>query len=277
MKVPRPFPLLVAILAAGTLTLSAQPNSQPRAADDDDRVVPQWQMDFENLPPTTKTLYRKRLFEASRLFHQKRIIETLNEVAEAQKLFDKGPAALNLLGACHVEFRNFERARKAFNDALTLQAKFLEGIELVQGEARLQRMRPVTNILFNLAEMDFVTGKWQECHDRLEKLIPELDPEDISMSRLIEFKFLLCKLKIGQEAAARKLSQKFSYQDDNPFYYYANAAMCYYDEKLEDAERWRASARKVFRRARILAPWEDTMIEFGFVQSFYGGNLEGAD
>lgn len=276
MKVPRPFPLLVAILAAGTLNLSAQPESQPDTADDN-RVVPQWQMDFENLPPTTKALYRKRLFEASRLFRQKRIIETLNEIAEAQKLFDQGPAALNLLGACHVEFRNFERARKAFEDALALQAKFLEGIETVQGEARLQRMRAVVNILFNLAEMDFVTGKWQSCHDRLAKLIPELDPEDISMGRLIEFKFLLCKLKVNQVDAARQLSLKYDYQDDNPFYYYANAAMCYHDGKLAEAERWRATARKVFRRATILAPWEDTMIEFGFVQSFYGGNLEGAD
>ncbi|MFP6856780.1 MAG: hypothetical protein VCA73_05875, partial [Roseibacillus sp.] len=77
--------------------------------------------------------------------------------------------------------------------------------------------------------------------------------------------------KIDREDEARKLAEKYDYLDDNPFYYYANSALAYFDKKEADAERWRATARRIFRTASILAPWEDTMIEYGYVKSFYGG------
>ena len=54
-------------------------------------------------------------------------------------------------------------------------------------------------------------------------------------------------------------------------------AISYHDGNDSEAERWRASARRVFRRAASLAPWEDTMIEVGFVKSFYGGVTEDGD
>lgn len=263
MKHIRPFPIIV----AATLGLSSLLTAQ----DDEDKVVPDWQMAFENLGATLRTEYNKHIYEASRLFNQKRIIESLNEVAEAEKIFDQGPAALNLLGACHVEFRSFRKARIAFEKALALQKQYLKDLEGVPNDVRLRRMRPVVNILFNIAEMDFVTGQWQDCHDRIEKMLPKIEPKNVSMIRLIEFKYMLCKLKIDREDEARKLAEKYDYLDDNPFYYYANSALAYFDKKEADAERWRASARRIFRTASILAPWEDTMIEYGYVKSFYGG------
>lgn len=269
MKILNPTPLFAAaFLSAGSL-LCAQ-DEAPRIIDED-RVVPDWQIGLENLDEKTRTKYSEHLREASRLFNQKRIFEALNEVANAREIFDKDPNALNLLGACHVEFRNFERAREAFEEALELQADYLKEVEKLRGDSRIRQMRPVVNILFNLGEMAFVTKKWQQAHDRFEKIIPELDPNNVAMSRLIEFKYMLCKLKLGEVEKARELSQKYDYLDDNPYYYYANSAMAYFDGDDEKAEEWRASARRVFRRVDILAPWEDTMIEFGYVKSFYGG------
>ena len=46
--------------------------------------------------------------------------------------------------------------------------------------------------------------------------------------------------------------------------------MAYHDKDDSTAERWRTSARRIFRYPQILAPWEDTLIEFGYVKSFYG-------
>ncbi len=275
MKHFQTFSLLSAVLLAATSPLPAQ-DVDPKnivPAPDENAIVPEWQMAYENLKEEVRKKYSGHLYEASRLFNQKRVIESLNELAEAEKLFDQGPAALNLRGACYVEFRNFEGARTAFQKALELQQAYLKDITAVRGEERLRRMRPVINILFNLAEMDFVTGQWRQCHDRIEKLLPKLDPKNISMARLIEFKFLLCKLKLNQVGEARKLAAKYDYLDDNPFYYYANAAIAFFDDDTDAAERWRSSARRVFRRPQVLASWEDTLIEFGYVKSFYGGDL----
>lgn len=238
---------------------------------DEVTIVPQWTKDYEEVDPAQKKAYRKHMAEATRLFNQKRIIESLNEIGEARRIFPDDPNALNLIGACHVEFRSFAKARSAFESALEKQGDYLKDLEGVQGDARKRRMRPVLNILFNLAEMDFVTREWKSCEEKIESLLPNMDPENVTLIRLIEFKYLLCKVKLGQLEEARLLAKKYDYLDDYPYYYYANAAIAYHDKKPEEAERWRGSARRVFRRTSTLAPWEDTMIEIGFVKSFYGG------
>jgi tetratricopeptide (TPR) repeat protein len=273
MKYIHPLPIIAVALVGLGLLLPAQEagnrDASP-ATSDEDKIVPDWQLAFKGLAKSERTAYAKHIVEASRLFNQKRIIEALNEVAEAVKVFDQGPAALNLLGACQVEFRNFDKARDAFEKALELQGQYLKDIEGVKGVTRHRRMRPVINILFNLAEMDFVTQKWQDCHDRILNILPEIAPNNLAMSRLVEFKLLLCKIKLDRVDEARKLTEKYDYLDDNPFHYYANAAMAYHDKDDATAERWRTSARRIFRHPQILAPWEDTLIEFGYVKSFYG-------
>jgi hypothetical protein len=89
----------------------------------------------------------------------------------------------------------------------------------------------------------------------------------------VEFKLLLAKIKLGKIDEARQLADKYDYLDDNPYYYYAQAAIAYHDDKLAEAERWLGSARRVFRNPNALAPWQDTLIEFGYIKSFYGTDL----
>ena len=264
-------PLVFAALLGAPLSIFAQDEENTLPAAGEERIIPQWQKTYENLGAEKQQTYRKHMGEASRLFRQKRIIEALNSVADAQRIFADDPSAFNLIGACHVEFRSFEKARGAFTTALEKQSAYMENLQGLQGDARIRRLAPVINILFNLAEMDFVTRQWQSCHDRIEKILPDMDPGNTSMIRLMEFKYLLCKIKLEKLDEARELAGKYDYLDDYPFYYYANAAMSYHDDKEEDAERWRGSARRVFRSPAVLAPWEDTMIEAGYVKSFYGG------
>ncbi len=260
--------LICASLPLWAFSLRAQEKA-PTA--DEVHIVPQWKKDFEAIGPAKQKSYHKHMLEAGRLFGQKRIIETLNEIAEGQRVFPDDPNALNLIGACYVEFRAFDKARSAFESALEKQGAYLDNLEGVRGDALKRRMKPVLNILFNLAEIDFVTKEWKSCQKRIEALLPLMDSKNPTLLRLIEFKYLLCKVKLGQIDEARGLASKYDYLDDYPYYYYANAALAYHDEKLEEAERWRGSARRVFRSTATLAPWEDTMIESGFVKSFYGG------
>ena len=35
-------------------------------------------------------------------------------------------------------------------------------------------------------------------------------------------------------------------------------------------------AGRVFRDPNILAPWQDTLVEYGYIKSFYGDNDEAA-
>lgn len=236
-------------------TLAICPALPAQDEDAEEKKIPEWQLRLENLAPEKRMEYAKTLEEGGRFFNQKRVFEALNKVYEAEEIFDGNPGALNLKGACYVEFRDFERARVCFEKAISLSPK-----------------NP--NVLFNLVEMEFVTKQWEDCESRIQELLPLVDEKNIPMRRLLEFKLLLAHLKTDKVDQAKALSEKYDFLDDNPFYYYANAAMDYHAGETEKAERWIASARRVFRNPSTIAPWQDTLIEFGYIKSFYGEDLE---
>ena len=88
----------------------------------------------------------------------------------------------------------------------------------------------------------------------------------------MEFKILLCKNKLGKKEEVTILAEKYDFLDDSPFYYYAKAALAYDAKDLVKAEEWLATAGRIFQDPNVLAPWQDTLIEYGYIKSFYGSD-----
>jgi tetratricopeptide (TPR) repeat protein len=216
---------------------------------------PAWLNKFLNLAPTDQKKFEGHFMEAARLFGQKRIFETLNEITEAEKIYKEYPSTLNLKGACYVEFRDFKIARENFVAALALSPKSAD-------------------IIFNIAEVDFVTENWVSCEKNLNEALLLTNEKKIQMTRLIEFKLLLAKIKLNKTEEVEALSKKYGFDDDSPFHYYAEAAMAYEREDREKAEEWLGICRRVFLKAELLARWQDTLIAYGHIPSVYGGDLE---
>ena len=210
---------------------------------------------FSNLPAEKRTEFVQHLQEASKLFGQKRIFESLDEIAKAKEIFPDSPDLSNLEGSCYVEFRDFDKARKFFEKALELSPDS-------------------TSVLFNIAEVDFCSRNWDKAAKEFTELLPKLTGKQASMKELAEFKILLCKLKTGQVEEARKMVDNHGFMDDTPYYFFAQAAISFHDGKTAKAEEWLGRAVRIFRNPRILAPWQDTLIEFGYIKSFYGGDLQ---
>jgi tetratricopeptide (TPR) repeat protein len=229
---------------------SQQEGQAPAAAANEAELLPN-QREFLNMPEERRREFINHVAEASRLFQQKRIFETLEELEKADKIFDKSPEVFNLRGSCYVEMRAFDKALAAFYAAA----------ELSPGTASIE---------FNIGEVYFVTREWQKSHDRFQKVLANTPPENIALGRLVEFKILLCKKKLGQRDEAVALAEKYDYLDDSPYYYYAQAALAYDDGDLVKAEEWLARAGRIFQDPNILAPWQDTLVEFGYIKSFYG-------
>lgn len=207
---------------------------------------------FLNLPEERRNEFAKHLGEADRLFREKRVFETIDEIEKADVIFHDSPELLNLRGSCFVEFRAFDKAMEAFRAA-----------------EKLSPDNP--SIQFNIGEILFVTKKWQPAAELFEKILKVLDEKrDMALMRLIEFKIQLCKIKLGQKEEAEVLAEKYDYLDDSPYHYYAHAALCYEKGDLVKAEEWLAIAGRVFQDANILAPWQDTLVEYGYIKSFYG-------
>ena len=238
-------PFLLLILLS---PLQAQEASSP---DENVKQLLPSQKEFLNLSEEERKEFTKNFGEAAQFFQQKRIFECLNALDEAEKIFPNSAELLNLRGSCYVEIRAFEKASAAFEKAIAINPKN-------------------SSIRFNIAEVLFVTKQWKKSHDIFLEISKDIPKSNMSLSRLVEFKVLLCKKKMGEDDEVVILAEKYDYQDDSPYYYYAQAALAYEDDKLLEAEEWLARANRIFRNPNIIAPWQDTLVEYGYIKSFYG-------
>jgi tetratricopeptide (TPR) repeat protein len=216
------------------------------------------QKEFLNLPEEKRTEFGKHFGNASRFFQQKRIFECLDAISEAEAIFPQSAELMNLRGSCYVEMRAFDKATAAFNEALKITPKN-------------------TSIRFNVGEVMFVTKQWQQAHDVFQEVMREIPESNTALSRLVEFKILLCKVKLGLKDEFTILAQKYDYQDDSPYHYYAQAALAYDKNELVQAEEWLGRANRIFQDPNIIAPWQDTLVEFGYIKSFYGDDSPAAE
>ncbi len=224
--------------------------NDPKDGEEKKELLPN-QKAFLNLPEESRKDFVKHLGEAGRLFQQKRIFETLEEVEKASAIFMDSPELHNLRGSCYVEIRAFDKAMAEFKKA-----------------AGFSKDNP--SIEFNIGEVYFVTKDWKKSLEVFEKVLKLIPAENMALSRLVEFKILLCQKKLGMDNEVTILANKYDFLDDSPFYYYAQAALAYEQEDLVKAEEWLARAGRIFRDPAILAPWQDTLVEYGYIKSFYG-------
>jgi len=243
------FPLVLAALLTGMAFAQNEEQPPPKTVDN---LLPN-QLAFSNLPEKQRKEFFEHFNEANRLFSQKRIFETLEVCAKAHKLFPESPEIHNMRGSCYVELRAFDKAL----------AEFVKADELSSNNLSIQ---------FNIGEVYFVTREWQKALDIFEDLLKKIPAKDVTLSRLAEFKILLCKIKLDDINGAKILAEKYDYLDDSPYYYFAQAALSYQQDDLREAEQWLGRAARIFQDRSLLAPWHDTLVEFGYIKSFYGGD-----
>ena len=244
-------------LIAMLLPLSAQtkpPSADGKPAAGKADLMPN-QKAFLNLPEEKRKEWAKHLMEASRIFQQKRIFETNEEIDKAAAIFKDSAELYNMRGSCYVEMRAFDKAMAEFQKA-----------------ADLAKNNP--NIEFNIAEVYFVTKQWQKCVDMFGKVLKELPTDKATLlGRLVEFKIMLSQMKLGKTDEAKALAGKYDELDDSPFYYYAKAALAFEKNDPPKADEWLQIAGRVFRDPNATAPWRDTLTEYGYIKGVYGNDM----
>lgn len=230
---------------------------------------------FSNLPEQERRKYLTIRADAHRFFSNKRTFETLMALHEMRAIFEGDPVAYNLLGAIYVEFRDFPKARQTF----------IKAVDMAGEDPK---------VLFNLAELEFCDNQWASSIEHFQTLLKKIESQsDTDFARLVEFKIMLCKLALSKSddksvtddqkkeylAEAKQLAHKYTYLLDSPYYYYANAALDFYEEDRSTASSWIITAKKVFsNNPGLVTSWDDTMVEFGYIEAHYGKHYsESAD
>lgn len=261
--------LLITLLVSTFTSLTVTAQNEVKVPEEKQKVTKASILNtrFSNLPLEKRREYLTLRANAHRYFSNKRTFETLMAIHEMRNIFEGDPIAYNLMGAIYVEFRDFDKAREIFSKAVDMA-----------GED--------PKILFNLAELEFCDNQWVSSINHFESLLKKIEAQsDTDFARLVEFKILLCKLALSKAdnkvvtddkkkeyfAQAKQLANKYTYLLDSPYYYYANAALAFYEDDKATASNWIITAKKVFsNNPSLVTSWDDTMVEFGYIEAHYG-------
>ncbi|MFT5042429.1 MAG: Tfp pilus assembly protein PilF [Hyphomicrobiaceae bacterium] len=186
------------------------------------------------------------LQDASTCLGGVRVQDAFEKLLEAEEMAPDYAAVHNLLGAANTKVRNFERAAEEFE----------KSIKLVP-ESFMSR--------FNLTEIHFLQHKWPQAEKEFGGLIKSNPKMPERTKALIEFKILICMLKQDNEAGARAILKKFDFFDDNPAFYFSNAAIHFSKSEDADARSWMGSSERVFTPSQNKI-YTHSFIEVGWIE-----------
>lgn len=208
---------------------------------------------LEGLPKEKLASIERNISEVASCLQGPRMQEALALLFDTAELIGKDYFLVeNMRGAVYTKMRDFAHAREHFQKAIDLTTNLPE-----------EGFHP----RFNLAEVEFVEGNYEKAIERFSKLL-ELDIEAAkSTRRLMEFKIMLSRLKLGQRAEAEEAAAKFDPLDnDSPAYYFAQAALCYDKDDREEGDGWLLSARRIYPQP-LNDVYKDSLVEAGWIQT----------
>jgi tetratricopeptide (TPR) repeat protein len=186
---------------------------------------------------------------ANRSFQTKNIPAALEEVGKVLEIDPHHAPALNLRGSCHVELRDFERAMEDFTNAS-------------------EKAHHNASIQFNKAEVLFVTKRWEEASTAFLQAKERLGPESLTIRELIDFKLMLCEAGRGNREEFLRLAEINQKEPDSPIAVYTLIAQRFFSSEYEAAQEALNAATHSIPDANTRAPWNDSLAEFGYVNSF---------
>ncbi len=190
------------------------------------------------------------LSEAQSLQGRKRYLDAFSKLDEAEKLNPKRPEIYNIRGAIYLAaaVRDVDKAREQFSKAHEMQP---------------DAMPP----LFNLAETEFVSGKWVESEKRFGDILTKFPKLPLGVRHLVTFKVLVSRVKQQRfDEAEKMIKETFSFMDDTPAYYFSKAVVALEKKDEQTGNDWLAKAQIIFKKADT-SSYIDSMMESHYIDS----------
>lgn len=199
-------------------------------------------------PPGAEVL--QKLLQAQDLKNQGRFTDALSKLDEVEAMAPEHPQLSNLRGTIYLAppLRDLERAAALFEEAVARSP----------GEFSPR---------FHRAEVDYVRHDWAAAHARLQQLLIDFPKTPLPIRHMVLFKRLVCEVKLERLTEAEQtLKDSFTFMDDTPAYYYAQAALAFARKDEVKAKDWLARAGGIFKPVER-SPYEDSLMEARWIPS----------
>jgi predicted Zn-dependent protease len=175
-----------------------------------------------------KAMAQSQLDQAQQAYEQRDFVRAAKLAEQADATQPDQPAVLNLRGEILLEQGKFSDAEQFFSKALKIDGKFREA-------------------QFNLADVPFRQKEYDKARERFQALLKQTPGGDKNQaSQLINFKIFMTYLLQGKDSRAQGMIEQFQFSGDTPALYYAQAAWEFKHGKIDKANDWITSARKIY-------------------------------
>ena len=222
-----------------TPTCPAQAPMPQNPEEQDMKEIPQWLIDFSNLTKDARERYLAHFSLAKQAYHQSQWIECIAQLAECEIILRGNPSIWNLRASCLLEQKYFKEAEE-------------ELLKVLQVEPN----DPVT--IMNLANVHMACERFEQS---LQIVIPlrenlYLQHAADELLYVLDFRALLCYLRLGQTEKARAIATSVSPMADTPLYYYSKAAIALSEGKRADAVHYLSVVERIFANNRACIPYQ---------------------
>jgi len=231
-----------------------------------EKVKQDSEIEFSNLP----LIYKKRFIDSNKsaqaLLTKNQYLDAYYHILDAEGIFKDNPRIQGSKGIVYLNLRLFKEAEVAFRHSLSIDPLAI-------------------GMRYNLGECLFVQKRFKESYLEFSKALKLGTLAQVrDVIGLAQMKKQLCLIGSINSSTGKEREGYVKMYDE----LYADISkrrfeVCYYyilaiehfrlgDEK--GGSLWRKNAKYVFPDDRKHVMFEDALIEFGFIESYYGGESE---
>lgn len=181
------------------------------------------------------------LLDVRKLASEQKYEEALEKIREAEVLKPDSPIIQNARGSVYTSMKDYERARQCFKAADALKPGTFE--------AR-----------FNLTELEYVQGNYESAAASFAAILASFPSLQKEVRALVQFKIVVCRIKLNQIAEAEELVKKFAFAEDSLPSYFTQASFAAQKGDNATANGLLTKAQKAFNPGEI-APYVDALVE----------------
>ena len=229
------------LILLSLLLLLPQTQAQAVPASTKDKAterLPQWLMDFSNLPRNDREQYLRAFNNAKISYQQGQWVACIGYLADCEMIYRGNPNVWNLRACCLMEQKFFEEA----------------AVELERVRKAIPN-DPVTTM--NLANLHLASGRYEQSITtlaELRRILPYDTPKELLY--VLDFRELLCLVMLGREAEARELVKELSPISDTPLYYYSQVVFALAQGNKMEASRNLRVVNSIFAKGNSLVPYQ---------------------
>jgi Tfp pilus assembly protein PilF len=185
--------------------------------------------------------FNEALLEVRKLAAAQQHQQALDKLAEAESIKPNNAVVHNARGSVYTSMKDYGKARESFAKAEALKPGAFES-------------------RFNLTELDYVQGNYEAAAASFTALLAAQAKLPLPIRSLVQFKVLVCKLKLGKVAEAEELVKSFDFKEGTPPSFFTKALHALQKGDQAAANEWLAKAQKTFKPGEIV-PYLDALVE----------------